>query len=121
VAPAPDPNAAASPSVFGRLGAALGATEAATETMIARGRRLIDTAGGWVPDRAAIERLVVELPGQMVKAIEIFLVQTILTPITVAVILYALARGTLRPLPLRLAGPPSVITPTSPARPQMAE
>ena len=114
----PDSNAAASPWVFGQLRAALHSTAAATQAMIDKGRRLIGTVGGWVPDRAAIEAVVAALPGQMVKAIEIFLVQTILTPLAVAFILYGLARGAMRPVPLAVLASPPAIDPPPRAQPQ---
>jgi hypothetical protein len=110
----PDGNAGASPLLLGRLNAALHSTGAATQAMLDRGRGLIGIASGWIPDRAAIEAMVVGLPGQIVRAIEIFLVQTILTPLAVAFILYGLARGTMRPVPLRIAEGPPPINPTPP-------
>jgi hypothetical protein len=52
-------------------------------------------AQAWVPDRAAVDAVLVGLPDQIVRAIEIFLVQTILTPGLVGVFLWMGLRGVL--------------------------
>jgi hypothetical protein len=61
----------------------------------------IEAARSWIPDRAQTEAIVKALesvPDQIVKAIEIFLVQTILTPLTIGLLFYSALRSLVRPL-----------------------
>jgi hypothetical protein len=54
-----------------------------------------------IPDRATIASVATALqtvPDQIVKAIEIFLVQTILTPLTIGLLFYSALRSLVRPL-----------------------
>ncbi len=45
-------------------------------------------AQSWVPDRAAVDAVLVGLPDQIVRAIEVFLVQTLVTPALVGLLLW---------------------------------
>ena len=59
---------------------------------------LMNSAGAWIPDKAAISTFVADVPEQIVRAIEIFLVQTLLTPLIVGLAVYGVLRGAMRPL-----------------------
>jgi len=69
-----------------------------TQAVIGKSEAMVNAARAWVPDPAAINAMVVGLPDQIVKAMEIFLVQTILTPLLVALFFYAVLRGIMRPI-----------------------
>jgi hypothetical protein len=64
---------------------------------VGNGASLVSGVHSWIPDRASINAFVVDLPGQIVRAISIFLLQTILTPLCVSLLLFALLRSTLQP------------------------
>jgi hypothetical protein len=49
-------------------------------------------AQAWLPDRAAVDAVLVGLPDQIVRAIEVFLVQTILVPGLVGVLTWMALR-----------------------------
>ncbi len=89
--PDPGQQGAAPPSLLGRLGAE-------ARQAVGRGESLMSSAQGLVPDRGAINAFVVELPGQIVAAIAIFLVQTVLTPFCVAIFLFVVLRTLFRPV-----------------------
>jgi hypothetical protein len=63
-----------------------------------------DPSASWwdsIPDRATVAAIITALqnvPDQIVKAIEIFLVQTMLVPLTVGLIFYSALRSLVRPL-----------------------
>lgn len=59
---------------------------------------VVNAARSWVPDRASIDAILVGLPDQIVRAIEIFLVQTVLAPLCVAGAFYGVLRGAMRPI-----------------------
>jgi hypothetical protein len=63
-----------------------------------KGQALASSAHSWVPDRTAIAAMVTGLPDQVVRAIEIFLVQTMITPLLVALFLYGMLRHAIRPM-----------------------
>ncbi len=100
--PAPPLSPPPTPGVLGQMESgvthALQSAKNSTQAVVGHGESLLASAGGWVPDRAAIGAFVVDVPDQIVRAIEIFLVQTILTPLFVALFLYAALRAVLRPL-----------------------
>jgi hypothetical protein len=77
-------------SLFDRLKNAVQATTTDTQSWL-------NAARAWVPDAQALNAMVAGLPDQIVKAIAIFLVQTILTPLLAALFLYAVLRQLLRP------------------------
>jgi hypothetical protein len=74
------------------------ATMNATGGNLDKGQALAGSAQSWVPDRSAIAAMVTGLPDQIVHAIEIFLVQTMITPCLVALFLYGVLRNLLRPM-----------------------
>jgi hypothetical protein len=82
---------AVSPGVLDRVEEAL--QSAKDRTSAAMGQ-----ASSWIPDRAAITAFLATVPDHIVRAIEIFLVQTILTPLCVALAMYAALRAITRPL-----------------------
>ena len=98
--PTPAPNA--HPGVLGQMedgvAHALRSAKNSTQAVVGHGESLLSAAGGWVPDRAAISAFVAHVPDQIVRAIEIFLVQTILTPLLTALALYAALRAIMRPV-----------------------
>lgn len=63
-----------------------------------KGQALANSASSWMPDRNAIAAMVIGLPDQIVRAIEIFLVQTMITPCLVALFLYGVLRHVIRPI-----------------------
>jgi hypothetical protein len=91
----------APPTAFEQIKRAVKSTADNTEAVFDKGAALVGAATTWVPDKATIEALVVGLPDHIVKAIEIFLVQTLLMPLAVAFFLYSLLRGLIRPVPVR--------------------
>jgi hypothetical protein len=69
------------------------------------GEAVVRSAGSWIPNWGAIlgsinaaTEALKDLPNQFVTATEIFLVQTILTPLIVAMLLYGALRGLTRPI-----------------------
>ena len=110
VAPAPAAGSAAPPernvgapaSMLDQFKTALRSTATTTQAVLDKGEALVKSATVLLPDRATIEALVVGLPGHIVRAIEIFVVQTLLTPLAVAFIFYTLLRSMIRPVPMRI-------------------
>lgn len=70
---------------------------APSPSLLDRAKSMVNSTISWLPDRATLTALVTGLPDQFVRAIEIFLVQTILTPFLVAFFLYGALRGLIRP------------------------
>ena len=95
----------AAPSVLDQLTHAVRTTAHTTRQVINRGEALVNEASAWIPDKAALESAINGLPGEIVRAMEIFLVQTILTPLAVAWFFYAMLKGAIRPVPMTLAEP----------------
>jgi hypothetical protein len=77
---------------------ALRSAEDRTAAAVGHGERLVNAAGSWVPDPAAINAFLAQVPDRIVRAIEIFLVQTLLTPLLVALAVYGALRAVMRPL-----------------------
>ena len=91
---------AATPDANAQPAAAAPARSVPTSWWEALGRRS-EAAGSWLPDRAGTTAIVTALesvPDQIIKAIEIFLVQTILTPLTVGLLFYYALRSLVRPI-----------------------
>jgi hypothetical protein len=86
---------------------AVKSTADSTQAVFNKGAALVNAATMWVPDKATIDALVVGLPDHIVKAIEIFLVQTLLMPLAVTFLLYSLLHGLIRPVPLSIRYDPS--------------
>ncbi len=85
----------------GNLAGATASNQPATEAAPTSLWESIEAARSWIPDRAQTEAIVKALesvPDQIVKAIEIFLVQTILTPLTIGLLFYSALRSLVRPL-----------------------
>jgi hypothetical protein len=59
---------------------------------------LLDRFRGWMPDSAAIAQALQDVPEQIVRATEIFLVQTILVPLLTAFALYRVLSSLTRPV-----------------------
>jgi hypothetical protein len=59
---------------------------------------LLDRLRGWMPDSAAIAQALQDVPEQIVRATEIFLVQTILVPLLTALALYRVLSSVTRPI-----------------------
>jgi hypothetical protein len=95
---------AATPDANAQPAAAAPARSVPTSWWEALGRRseaALAAAGSWLPDRAGTTAIVTALesvPDQIIKAIEIFLVQTILTPLTVGLLFYYALRSLVRPI-----------------------
>jgi hypothetical protein len=81
-----------------RVAHALQSAKDSTQNVVGHGESLLKAAGGWVPDSAAVSAFVAHVPDQIVRAIEIFLVQTMLTPLIVTLAFYAALRAVMRPL-----------------------
>jgi hypothetical protein len=111
---APDQDNGAPPTTLDQLKSALQSTAATTQAMLNKGEALVNAAKVLLPDKATIEALVMGLPGHIVKAIEIFVVQTLLTPLAVAFLLYILLRGVMRPMPVRIESRPLIIDGAAP-------
>jgi hypothetical protein len=99
-------------SAFGQMARAARAAANTTQALVARSQAIMNSARGWIPDRATIDGVLTDLPAQILRAIEIFLVQTILTPLAVAWFFYAMLKGAIRPVPVRIEA-------ASPAAPQL--
>ena len=99
----------AAPSVLDQLTHAVRTTAHTTRQVINRGEALVNEASAWIPDKAALESAINGLPGEIVRAMEIFLVQTILTPLAVAWFFYAMLKGAIRPVPMTLQNRPLLI------------
>jgi hypothetical protein len=93
-------HADSAPTAFEQIRRAVKSTADSTEAVFDKGAALVGAATTWVPDKATIDALVVGLPDHIVKAIEIFLVQTLFMPLAVAFFLYSLLRGVMRPMPV---------------------
>jgi hypothetical protein len=112
--PAPSQTGGAPPTMLDQIKRAMRSTADTTQAVIGKGAALVNAASVLVPDKATLEALIVGLPGHIVKAIEIFLVQTLLTPLAVAFFLYGLLRGVLRPVPVRIETRPLIIESAAP-------
>jgi|HubBroStandDraft_1064217.scaffolds.fasta_scaffold00164_28 hypothetical protein len=73
------------------------ATPSSTPSFLDQAESAVSSTISSIPDRTALAALVTGLPEQFVRAIEIFLVQTIFTPFLVALFLYGALRGVVRP------------------------
>lgn len=82
-------------SLLDRLGGA-------AQAVVNGGVGLVTSVGNALPNPSSVATVVAGLPSHMITAIQIFLVQTIITPFTVALIFYAVLRGVRRPAPLRI-------------------
>jgi len=69
-----------------------------TAAAVGHGESLVNSAESWVPDPMAINAFLAQVPDRIVRAIEIFLVQTLLTPLMVALALYGALRAVMRPI-----------------------
>lgn len=90
-------NVGAPPTMLDQFKTALRSTANTTQAVFDKGEALVKAASVLLPDRATIEALVVGLPGHIVRAIEIFLVQTLLTPLAIACFLYIQLRNVICP------------------------
>jgi hypothetical protein len=97
VPPAQDNGATQTQTLLDRFHSAMRTTAATSQAIIDKGSALMNSARSWVPDKAGIEALVIGLPGHIVKAIEIFLVETILIPLGIALLFYSMLRGIIPP------------------------
>jgi hypothetical protein len=90
-APAPDaaPDAPTPPSVLDQVRSAVKSTADSTQSLLDRGAARMR---GLLPDIGTIKAVALHLPDQIVRAIEIFLVQTLLVPLSVAFLLYGALR-----------------------------
>jgi hypothetical protein len=98
---APAPANAAPPATF--WGLLAGAAQRAANKAVAAaqsGSAMLESTKAWLPDKQAISDLLFKLPGHIVRVIEIFLVQTLVTPLCVAAFFYVAVRGAVRPMPL---------------------
>ena len=86
------------------LDAAVSTMNASHGNFAAADQPATEAAPSWwdsIPDRATIvsvTKALQSVPDQIVKAIEIFLVQTILTPLTIGLLFYSALRSLVRPL-----------------------
>ena len=120
VTPPPGPDKPQQQTYLGQLsglfsGAVQGATTmaqdatTAAQAAVTKGQSLLQDIGSWVPDSSTIPTIVNIMhgvPDQIVKAIEIFLVQTMLAPLVVGVLLYSALRSVIQPRPRDLSGYP---------------
>jgi hypothetical protein len=88
------------------FGATLRAAVSGAGAGIRKGIGFVTSAGHVLPSSTSVMAAVADLPQQILRAIEIFLVQTIIMPFAVALVFYALLRGVTRPAPLRLGPAP---------------
>jgi hypothetical protein len=104
---APAPAAGPAPeSMLEHFGATLRAAVSGAGAGIRKGIGFVTSAGHVLPSSTSVMAAVADLPQQILRAIEIFLVQTIIMPFAVALVFYALLRGVTRPAPLRLGPAP---------------
>jgi hypothetical protein len=101
-APVATPPARSLPSsVLDRMASSVrDALQSAREKTVAamgHGESMVNSAESWVPDPVAINAFLAQVPDRIVRAIEIFLVQTLLTPLIVALALYGALRAVMRP------------------------
>ncbi len=86
------------PSVLDRMASsvrdALQSAKDKTAAAVGHGESLMN----WVPDPVAINAFLAQVPDRIVRAIEIFLVQTLLTPCLVGLALYGALRAVMRPI-----------------------
>ena len=99
-------NVGASPTMLDQFKTALRSTANTTQAVFDKGEALVKAASVLLPDRATIEARVVGLPGHIVRAMEIFVVQTLLTPLAVAYFFYILLRSVIRSMPVHVESMP---------------
>jgi hypothetical protein len=97
-APAGNPPSSVLDRMASSVKDALQSAKDKTEAAVGHGESWVNSASSWVPDPAAINAFLAQVPDRIVRAIEIFLVQTLLTPLLVGLALYGALRAVMRPI-----------------------